>query len=354
MTSLKKKVAFTYNLKLSDRIEEAEFDSRSTVEAIVGAIGCLGYQIEPIEVSGLVSQVISKLEVFKPDLVFNTAEGKEGRFREAFYPSLFEQLQIPYAGSDPYSCLLTLDKALTKQVLKARGVLTPRWLSVASAEDLKDCDLSFPLIVKPNFEGSSKGIQSDSVVEDRAELEARVLDRLDQFPDGLLVEEYISGKDIIVPFLEGASPATLGILPPYQYLFDEKLIGHRKFEIYDYELKNDLSDAVSVQMADRFSASETDKIQRLASHISKTLRIRDFGRIDFRLSSTGELYFIEINALPSLEPESGIFQAAKSVGLPNYSSVFDCIINSARKRTKASSCQHSLSRAAYSQPASQI
>src|SRR5215510_15148381 len=123
------KVAFTYNLRLTDVREtekEAEYDSAETVGTIAAAIEAAGHEVEKIEVSGPASNLLERLEQLDPDIIFNTAEGQNGRMREAFYPSLFEELGIPYTGSDAYTNALTLDKWLTKLVVAKSGVDSPR------------------------------------------------------------------------------------------------------------------------------------------------------------------------------------------------------------------------------------
>src|SRR6476661_3610650 len=159
------KIALTYNLRLSNAEEEAEFDTEETVKAIAGAIERLGHRLERFEVSGPASRTVSRLEAYTPDLIFNTAEGKRGRFREAFFPALFEELGFPYTGSDAYALAVTLDKQLSKLILREEGVRTPGWQFVEKVSELRSDDLHFPVIVKPNFEGSSKGITQDSVAE---------------------------------------------------------------------------------------------------------------------------------------------------------------------------------------------
>ena len=148
------RIALTYNLKLSDSEDEAEFDTQETVNTLASAIERLGHRLERFEVSGPASRTVARLEAYSPDLIFNTAEGRRGRFREAFYPALFEELGFAFTGSDAYALALTLDKQLTKLVLNKQGIRTPGWQFVEKLNELKVEDLRFPLIIKPNFEGS--------------------------------------------------------------------------------------------------------------------------------------------------------------------------------------------------------
>src|SRR3954463_13754672 len=146
------KIAFTHNLKLTESEEEAEFDDAETVAAIAGALAASGHEVEKIEVSGPASHLAARIEAFAPDLIFNTAEGRRGRTREAFYPALFEELGFPYTGSDAYVMTVTLDKWLTKLVLGAQGIDTPRGRLVLPEDlrrtrDVGAIGLAFPVIV---------------------------------------------------------------------------------------------------------------------------------------------------------------------------------------------------------------
>src|SRR5882672_1016801 len=118
--------AFTHNLRLTDSEEEAEFDSAETVTLIADSLRAGGHEVEKIEVTGPASRLAARIESYGPDLIFNTAEGRRGRAREAFYPALFEELGFPYTGSDAYVLMVTLDKWLTKEHLAAWAIDSPR------------------------------------------------------------------------------------------------------------------------------------------------------------------------------------------------------------------------------------
>jgi len=325
------RIAFTHNLRLSDSEEEAEFDTGETVDLIAGAIERLGHRVERIEVSGPASRTATRLEAFGPDLIFNTAEGRRGRFREAFFPALFDELGMPYTGSDAWVLAVTLDKQLTKLLLQQHGVLTPRWQYVEEAARLVPTALRLPVIVKPNFEGSSKGITQDSVVEDAGRLHEVVREALDRYPAGVLVEEFIRGRDITVPFLEAAAEERGGVLRPVEYQIDERAREGRRHAIYDYELKTTLDDYVSVRAPARLAGDEPARLQASAATVFRVLGIRDLGRIDFRLGEDGRFYFLEVNALPSLQPGAGIYASAALEGL-HVDGVLGAVIRSAERR----------------------
>jgi len=325
------RIALTYNLRLSDSEEEAEFDTQQTVDALAGAIDRLGHRLERFEVSGPASRTVARLEAYSPDLIFNTAEGRRGRFREAFYPALFDELGFPYTGSDAYALAVTLDKQLTKLILRDHQVRTPGWQYIEKLDELTASALRFPVIVKPNFEGSSKGITQDSVAETVAELEEKVRRALERYPAGILVEEYISGRDLTVPYLAAVENDYDGVLAPVEYVIDPGVSRQRRYAIYDYALKTTEDKAVSVKAPASIPASIADELRRTAQTVFRLTDCRDLGRIDFRLSDAGVPYFLEINALPSLEPGAGIYAAAALEGL-HFDAVIGSVLQAAARR----------------------
>jgi D-alanine-D-alanine ligase len=327
------RIALTHNLRLSDSEEEAEFDTQETVNALAAAIERLGHRLERFEVSGPASRTVARLEAYSPELIFNTAEGRRGRFREAFYPALFEELGFAYTGSDAYALALTLDKQLTKLILSKHGIRTPGWQYVEKLEELKAENLRFPVIVKPNFEGSSKGITQDSVAETLDEVRTKVAAALAKYPAGVLVEEYISGRDLTVPFLAAVDNDYDGVLSPVEYVIDSAASAGRKYSIYDYELKTKKEGSVRVRAPADLPAKTMEDVRKMAKTIYQVLDCRDLGRLDFRLSDAGVPYFLEINALPSLEPGSSIYAAAALEGI-HMDGVINSIIQSAGKRYK--------------------
>ena len=225
------RIALTHNLRLHNTVDEAEFDAPETVDAIARAMTRGGHHVERIDVSGPPSRLVARLEAYAPDLIFNTAEGRRGRMRRGFYAALFEELGIPTTGSDAYTLCITLDKALTKKVLAGHGVPSPRGRLVTRATLRSGGldDLVYPVIAKPNYEGSSKGISQSSVVDDPIDL-GRVLDELlDDYPEGVLLERYIGGVDVRVCRVDG-----LGTFPALEIAVDPAY--PRQFAIYDFAL----------------------------------------------------------------------------------------------------------------------
>ena len=202
------RIAFTHNLKTNNSEAEAEFDTLETIERLTTLLQSLGHEVFQVEVSGPPARVLARLESLEADLIFNTAEGSFGRFREGFYPALFEQMGFAFTRSDAYICNLTLDKDLTKARVSRCGVPVVPSIFVTEKNISQIAGLRFPLFLKPNYEGSSKGITQDSVVTHPQEYQTRIKEMLKKYPDGILVEEYIDGTDITVPFVEGLSEKT--------------------------------------------------------------------------------------------------------------------------------------------------
>jgi D-alanine-D-alanine ligase-like ATP-grasp enzyme len=223
------RIALTHNLRITDSIEEAEFDSPETIGAVVRVLEKVGHLVERIDVTGPASRLVARLEAFAPDMIFNTAEGRRGKMRRGFYPALFEELGMPATGSDAYALCVTLDKALTKKLLAGYGVPSPRG-RMFTREGLKTGgidELPYPVIAKPNFEGSSKGITQESVALDAIELGSVLDELLAQYPDGVLVERYIPGTDVRVCKVDG-----LAKLRPVELVVDHEYV--RRFDILDY------------------------------------------------------------------------------------------------------------------------
>jgi D-alanine-D-alanine ligase len=327
------RVALVHNLQTSSQEDQAEYDTPKTVSELAGALRGAGYEVITVEASGEVSDFIERLRQATPDLIFNTAEGKGTPLREAFYPELFARLGYRYTGSDAHTCAVTLDKNLTKLVLREVDVPVPRSLLVTHTDELERArDLTYPLIVKPNFEGSSMGITLDSVVESEDALTELVARKLFRFPDGLLVEEFVVGCDLVVPYIEGHGEQ--GVLEPASYRYHDRVVeSGRRFFFFDLGLKFEGFDAVEVETPAAISAEQRARAILLSQRIVRRLRIRDVARIDFRVSERdGELYFLEINALPSLEHGASIYHSAALAGLSSSEAVLGAIVRSAVAR----------------------
>lgn len=327
------KIAFVFNRKTDESLEQAEFDTPETITAIHRALVSGGHQVSDVEMNlhSSASSWMGRLATDRPDIIFNTAEGYYGIGRESLGPTVFEQLQLPYVGSGPYGCFLTLDKFLTKQMVASRKVPVAEGYFVTSLEELNlvASETVYPAFVKPNYEGSSKGITERSFCKDAEGLLSYGAELLKTFPQGILVERFIPGKDITVPYVAGLGDG--GVLEPLEYLFQE--LKANESTIYDYSLKNELDEKVSVRCPAQIDTAVRNQLVSMMKKIIPALGVVDFARADFRVTPDGEVYFLEINALPSLQPGAGIFSATQILGL-NYDQTILKILEAATSRLK--------------------
>ncbi len=323
------RITIAYNLRTDDTEATAELLSEADITRLSEAISSLQHTVTVVEVSGKPNEVIERLLESEPDLIFNLAEGTIGSSREAFYPGLYEQMGIPFTGGNASLLHLNLDKHLAKTVLSSHGVSVPRGVLITEKERNLPDDLDYPLMIKPNSEGSSKGITQDSVVETKEQALARINKLLSQYPAGLVVEEYIDGRELSVPFLESFPGKLLDIV---EHTFDMNMIGG-KYNIYDYDMKQggEAAKSVSVICPATINAEEEKAVTKMARDVFEIMSCPDVGRVDIRLNSKGKPYFIELNPLPSLHPVASLMTAARSRGL-EFRDVLRLIIRSAARR----------------------
>ncbi len=321
------RIALTHNLKLTDTVEEAEFDAPETIDKVVRALEKPGHQVERIDVTGPASRLVARLEAFVPDMIFNLAEGRRGKVRRGFYPMLFEELGMPATGSDAYALCVTLDKALTKKLLAGYGIPSPRgrYVTRASLRAGGFDELPFPVIAKPNFEGSSKGIDQDSVAADPIELGRLLEELLATYPDGAVVERYIPGIDVRVCKVDGGPR-----LPPVELAVDASYT--RRFDILDYSLKHTHCSHVLRRVPARIAPRMLERVSDLADRIFDALGLRDAASLDFRVGVDGEVYFLSATALPSFESDAALFAATAAMGV-DYDATVLAVLRAAAART---------------------
>jgi len=299
------RVGLTYNLRKSaipSGLPDdyyAEFDEESTVNAIAEALKRAGCSVQLIEAD---ENAYMTLQNTRPEIVFNIAEGLRGESRESHIPAILEMLGIPYTGSGPLTLAVALDKMLTQEILHHKGVPTPRHQVLTAPEDKLNPRLRFPLIVKPIHEGSSKGIQNDSVVSNVEKLREKVVYVVKSYNQPALVEEFIDGREFTVGLLGNKNPV---VLPIVEITFKGLPEGANK--IYSYEAKWIWD--IPEKPLDMFECPAhipremSEKIGRVALRVFKTLGCRDMCRVDMRVDESGTPYVLEVNPLPGMIPD---------------------------------------------------
>ena len=309
----------------------AEWDSWDTINAVKSAL-------ELFNNVSLVEADLSSFEKLKnldPDIVFNIAEGFFGESREAQIPAMLDMLQIPYTGSDPLTLATCLDKARTKEVLSYYDIPTAPFFIANEIDQIKNLKLTFPLFVKPVWEGSSKGIFTSSFVNNKKELSEQVERIIAEYSQPALIEEFLSGREFTVAILGNGDEAQ--VLPIVE--IDYKDFPDGFIPIYSYEAKWILD--TKENPLDVFScpaklnpALET-KVRQVALNAYKTLRCRDWSRIDIRMNADNVPNIIEINPLPGILPdpkENSCFpKAARTAGI-SYDEMLNSVLLAAARR----------------------
>jgi len=308
----------------------AECDSDETIKAVQQALESF-HQVIPIEADEFA--YIRLLEE-KPDLVFNMAERLFGPNRESHIPTMCEILNIPYTGSDPLTLGLCLDKARAKEILAYHRIPTPPFWTVDDENDLPTA-ITYPCIVKPLYEGSSKGIKNDSVVFNRKELKKKVSEIKNLYEQPAIVEKFLTGREFTVGVL-GNYPE-LEILPIVE--IDHSQLPEGARPIYSYEAKwvwDTPEKPLDIFRCPADISSELEKkIKQVIVKTCRLFRIRDWARIDVRLDEKGEPNIIEINPLPGILPRpednSCLPKAARAAGY-SYEQLINRVVFEASKR----------------------
>jgi len=283
------------------------------------------------------NSAFEKLKQLKPDIVFNIAEGFNGISREAQIPAILDMLQLPYSGSDPLTLSTCLDKARTKEILSYYNIPNARFVIASSLSEIIDAGLSFPLIVKPLSEGSSKGIFSTSFVKDENKL-TREIERINNgYNQPALVEEFLPGREFTVAVLGNGNEAQ--VLPIVEISYND--FPKDFIPIYSYEAKWILDTRENpldvFTCPARVSPELESEIKDIVLKAYNILRCKDWSRIDVRLDGNNRPNIIEVNPLPGILPKpednSCYPKAARTAGL-NYSDMINKVLYYAAKRHK--------------------
>lgn len=328
------RVALTYNLKEKDQTKPpdyfSEFDSQETINAIVGALQKNGHDVACINAGSV--DLFSYFRKNRVDIVFNIAEGKSGKFRESEIPAILDYLNIPYTGSNTFSLALALNKALTKKILKAENIPTPNFQVFTSTQDKLKANLKFPLIVKPNCEGSAKGIDASNVVDTEEALYEKVSELAGKYQQEILVEEFIHGKELTVGVLENGAPKILPILE-----IDFSGCSKSGEFFYSWRMKEfqgnaELGLVPSFHCPARLDKQIEEQVKEVALRTHQAVGCFDISRTDIRLDKDNIPYVLEINPLPGLDPKESNFPIMAYAAGMKFDDLINSVLMSAHKR----------------------
>lgn len=308
----------------------AECDSEETIHAVQTTLE-EQYIVYPVESD---ADAYEHLRRLKPDLVFNMAERLEGRNRESHIPTICEILGLAYTGSDPLTLGICLDKAMGKEILSYHHIANAPFITVENPEDVPD-HLMLPAMVKPMYEGSSKGIRDNCLVHTREQLQERVREIITLYQQPVIVETFLPGREFTVGVL-GNWPE-LEILPIVE--IDHSSLPKGAAPIYSYEAKW-IWDTPEAPLniftcPAEISPGLQQEIEDIVRRTWRVLGLRDWARIDVRLDREGRPHILEINPLPGILPNvednSCLPKAARAAGY-TYSQLIHRVVRAALNR----------------------
>lgn len=294
-----------------------------------------GHEPRRVMVDAAVEPVVQELTSDRPDIVINMAESFAGKSAlESSVAGLLNLLDLRYTGSSPAGLLVAGDKTLSKKVLLFHGIKTPQFVTVYRGMVDWAGDVSFPLIVKPPQEDASLGITQKSIVHDVKELLERIADLQSEYQQPALAEQYVEGREFYVGVLGNANARALPVIE-----LDFSGFPSDRPRIASWAAKwGDAGDAKGAEFEGTESVFPNDlpdewreRMQKVAVEAFHALRLRDYARVDMRVTEAGEVYVIEVNPNCYLEANSEFARAAERDGL-SYDALIAQIIELASAR----------------------
>lgn len=295
--------------------EEKERSYDKVVNQVAAALRENQHEVDIFGVHGDARKLIDGLEERKPDLVFNLMEtfGKT-QLGAVGLVGLLDILGVPYTGVGPGEMYLQEDKAVTKKLLAFEKISFPDFAVFSRDADLETGgNLRFPLFVKPLRMDASIGINGKSVVRSTKDLMSRVA-AIHKLKDSALVEEFIEGREFFVGVLGNQTPRALPVIE-----IDFSGLPEDVPRVLDSKAKWDKN---SPQYKGTKAVFPTDmpdelraKLEQVALGAYRALKVREYGRVDLRMSETGEIYVLEVNASCYLDPAAEFAMAAEKGGI---------------------------------------
>jgi D-alanine-D-alanine ligase len=305
-----------------------QLPSHSMECGIAEALRRRSYSVTVVPAVDDVTELLAQLRTCSPDVIFNvTEEHRSERRRDADLVGFLDVLGIPYTGSSSFALQLARDKAMSKLLVNHVGVQVPRFFIAQPRQRIGEIRLPFPLLVKKRFGDSSEGLTSRSLVRNRHALE-RELHRLLSSGEPAICEEFIPGRDLYVSILGNGR---LRIFPPTWSKFGATtaLSDHIATERVKSDKSYRRAQGITFLRA-RISASAFARLAADCRKIFRVLGLRDYARIDFRLTENGTVYFLEGN--PNSDLGRGSFGTSARWGGLAYPELMETLVNFARRR----------------------
>jgi D-alanine-D-alanine ligase len=293
------------------------------------------HETSRLMVDDTVEPLVKALTKDRPDLVFNIAESFGGKSAlESNVAALLNLLQLRYTGSSPAGLILAGDKTLTKKVLSFHSILTARFATVFRGNVDWAGDIDFPLILKPPQEDASLGITQKSIVHDVKELLETISSLQTEFQSPVLAEEFIDGREFYVGVIGNSNVQPL---PLIELDFSKFPKGLPKIASWSAKWGED-GEGKGAEFAGTESVFPTDiseelttRIQKVAVDAFQALRLRDYARVDLRVTDAEKIYVIEVNPNCYLEEKSEFASTALKAGI-EYPALINRIVELASAR----------------------
>ncbi|HVK77887.1 MAG TPA: hypothetical protein VM734_31490 [Kofleriaceae bacterium] len=293
-----------------------------------------GHEVLLIGVHDDLHDTSARLADWKPELVFNATEAVfDNAELDYLIPAMLEAQGLRYTGCPPLALLVTRNKAMSKKVLAFHGVQVPGFRSYRVGErPADDVNLRFPVIVKLMQSDGSEGIAQASIVHDVAALGERVAFLHDRFGKPVIAEEYIEGRELYATMVGNGD--RVQILPLVELVFDaaasrpETRISTRRAK---WDLAYRKRHGIKTVYARRISKAASARLEEVCRTSFRALWLRDYARLDVRLTPDGEIWFIEANANPYLSFGHNSAEAAHKAGM-HYEAFIQRIVDEAMAR----------------------
>ena len=302
-------------------------------EEIFDALGKLGHEASYYVLDGR-PQSLYGLGKCGADLIFNLTESYAGDdTKEMNVAAYMDLLGIPYTGAGPHAHFLAQDKATAKKMFAFHGIRTPFFATAYRGNIDHAHDVKFPLIVKPQSEDGSIGIDAEAVVTGVKELMERVEYVQNEFDSPALIEEYIEGREIYAAIL--GSYEQTEVLPLVELDLSKLPNGTPKIASRDvkFETNSKAYRLTKSKIVEDLDEVTTQKLADTALAAYRAVKLRDYGRIDMRLTPDGDVYVIEANPNPWLSSKHEFAMAGKKSGR-NYTQLIGEIVQMALERNK--------------------
>jgi D-alanine-D-alanine ligase len=307
----------------------AEHDE--VVDQVAGALSEAGHQVSLLGIHSDLRELLDKLDEQKPQLVFNLVERfADNDLFDMHVITVLDMLGIPFTGAAPLGAALRQNKAISKKLLEFHDVAYPHSITFDKNEIEFAGRMRFPLFVKPLSGDASFGIDDSSLVAEYSKMVERIAYIQTQLNLPALVEEYIEGREFYVSIL-GNTPAE--VLPVMELDFGKLPEGYPK--IYGSDAKSDTNsvqyNSVNAIVATELTSEVRARIANVGREAAYALKVRDYARIDIRLTEDGRPVVLEVNANPYLERTSAFALAALQAGM-GYTTLINRIVEIACKR----------------------